>query len=100
VRRGEVWVISTLRGRERRVLVVGADAAYENLPNVPVVPVEDVGYVRETLVTVRIDSPVEGIAIAPGIAPVSKAAAVKRLGTVPTHTMDQVDMALRAVLEL
>lgn len=99
MRRGEVWRIHTV-GRERTVLVVGNDAVTEMYDIVQCVPIEDPEVVRETLVTVPIDEPIKGVAVAVDAGAFRKARFVEQIGAVHGAALDRVEVALRAVYDL
>lgn len=98
MRRGEVWRVSGL-ARERVVLVVGNDAVTDLYTSAQTVEIAG-PRARETLVTVRIDAPVQGVALVANVVPTLKKRFEELLGTVDAETMERVEIALRAVYDL
>lgn len=105
MKRGEVWRVTTL-GRERTVVVVQADSVTAISPSVQTVPLHPSGNVRETLVTVKvcaefgeIRAGVHSVANVVDAGPFRKERFIELLGAVDAATMDQIDVALRAVFE-
>lgn len=99
MRRGEVWRVQTV-GRDRVVVVVGNDALTELYDFVQCVPVEDSPAARDTLVTVPVVEPVKGVAVVVDVGAFRKVRFAERLGAVDQSTMEQVEIALRAVFDL
>jgi mRNA-degrading endonuclease toxin of MazEF toxin-antitoxin module len=103
VRRGEVWTIPTV-GRERTVLLVGNDDVTAISNSAQGVPIDTAGTLPETLVTVRLATPVTGIARVADVGPFRKVlfgeASAQRHGTVEPAVMERVEIALRAVFDL
>ncbi|MFF9901347.1 type II toxin-antitoxin system PemK/MazF family toxin [Streptomyces longispororuber] len=100
--RGSVWRIPTV-GRERTVLVVGNDAVTRLHPGgIQCVPIQEVEDARDTLVTVRIDEPVVGVAMAPDVAPFRpvRFEQGKFLGYVAHEDMERVTRAIAAVFDI
>ncbi|GAA4971604.1 MAG: hypothetical protein HOU01_06155 [Streptomycetaceae bacterium] len=101
MRRGQVWRIPTV-GRERTVLVVGADEVTALYGQALCVVVHEPGTFPESLVTVPLTEPVEGVVGVPDVAGFRQARFDhgKLLGRVDVDTMERVEIALRAILEL
>lgn len=96
MRRGEIWEIKTSLAT-RRVLVVQSDAVTELHPGVLVVPLHQQGEVRQTLVTV----PVAGyVANCCDVGRVMKARFRAQVATASPEEIEQVEIGLRAVMEL
>ncbi len=81
------------------MLVVSNDSVNELYRTVQVVEIADGGG-RETLVTVRLTQPKEGIAKVAGVGPLRKEWFTEYLGTVDNDVMEHVEVALRAVYDL
>jgi mRNA-degrading endonuclease toxin of MazEF toxin-antitoxin module len=100
--RGSVWRIPTV-GRERTVLVVGNDAVTRLHPGgIQCVPIAEVADARDTLVTVRIEAPVVGVAMAPDAAPFRpvRFEQGKFIGYVSDGDMESVTRAIAAVFDI
>lgn len=100
--RGQVWRIPTV-GRERTVLVVWNDAVTRLHPGgVQCSPIAEVEDARDTLVTVRIESPVVGVVMAPDTSPFRPVRfdQGKFLGYVSEADMERVVRALAAVYDI
>jgi hypothetical protein len=100
--RGQVWRIPTV-GRERTVLVVGNDAVTRLHPGgVQCSPIAEVADARDTLVTVRIESPVVGVVMAPdtGLFRPMRFEQGKFLGYASEQDMERVTRALAAVFQV
>lgn len=98
MRRGEVWRVLILGRSERTVVIVGHDRVTAGRPDVLCVQVDTTGTFAADLVTVPV--PDVGTARAYTVGPISKSAFVERLAVLDEGQMDQVDIALRAVLDL
>lgn len=98
MRRGEIWRVLVLGRSTRTVVVVGHNQVTAGRPDVLCVQVDTTGTATADLVTVLI--PDIGAARSVTVGPLSKSAFVDRLGVVDTATMEQLDIALRAVLDL
>jgi mRNA-degrading endonuclease toxin of MazEF toxin-antitoxin module len=99
VSRGEVWRVSGLTG-DRVMLIVGNDALADVYKSVECVEIDTTRTARETLVTVRVDSPVPGTALVAQVGPVLKSRLTEQLGVVDADTMDRIGIALGAVFDL
>jgi hypothetical protein len=103
VKRGEVWTIPTV-GRQRTILLVGNDDVIAISNSVQAVPIDTAGTLPETLVTVRLSSPVAGIARVVDVGPFRKSlfaeASAERLGAIDPAAMERVEIALRAVFDM
>ena len=100
MKRGDVWIISRL-GHERRVAVVGHDNVTATRGGVLVVPISDV--LSPDLVSPGVadaDGAALGVALIPRIGEVSKASLSSRAGVLAPGSVEIVDIALRAVLDL
>jgi mRNA-degrading endonuclease toxin of MazEF toxin-antitoxin module len=100
VRRGEVWRVLVLGRVERTVVIVGHDALTDTRDDVLCVQVQDTPGMTASLVTVRVDDPVVGYARAASVGPLAKKNFAERLGAVSDDALDQIDIALRAALDL
>jgi mRNA-degrading endonuclease toxin of MazEF toxin-antitoxin module len=100
VRRGEVWRVLVLGRVERTVVVVGHDALTDTRDDVLCVQVQDTPGMTASLVTVRVDDPVTGYARAASVGPLMKKHFTERLGAVSEERLEQIDIALRAALDL
>ena len=98
MQRGEIWRVMVLGRSERTVVIVGHDRVTASRPDVLCVQVDTSGTFAADLVTVPIVS--IGAARAYTVGPLAKNAFVERLGTVDTATIGQLDIALRATLDL
>lgn len=98
MRRGEVWRVLVLGRSERTVVIVGHDRVTAARPDVLCVQVDTTGTYTADLVTV----PIEGVGVARSytVGPISKPAFVETIATVDSATMEQIDIALRATLDL
>jgi mRNA-degrading endonuclease toxin of MazEF toxin-antitoxin module len=86
-------------GRSKRtVVIVGHDRVTAGRHEVLCVQVDTTGTYRADLVTV----PIEGIGAARAytVGPISKSAFAEQLAETDVATMEQIDIALRAVLDL
>jgi mRNA-degrading endonuclease toxin of MazEF toxin-antitoxin module len=98
MRRGEIWRVLVLGRSERTVVVVGHDRVTAGRPDVLCVQVDTSKTFGADLVTVELDG--VGAARAYTVGPLSKASFVERLDTVDAATLEQLDIALRATLDL
>lgn len=96
--RGEVWRVLILGRSERIVVIVGHDRITAGRPDVLCVQVDTTGTFTADLITVVI--PGFGAARAYTVGPISKPSFTERLGTVERTVMEQLDIALRAALDL
>ncbi|WP_067516790.1 type II toxin-antitoxin system PemK/MazF family toxin [Nocardia uniformis] len=99
MRRGQLWRVLVLGRVERTVLIVGHDAVTESRVDILCVQVQDTAG-KESLLAVRMTGAISGFARAVTVAPIPKSSFVEQLGVLDTATMDQVDTALRATLDL
>jgi mRNA-degrading endonuclease toxin of MazEF toxin-antitoxin module len=100
VKRGEVWTRSRL-GRDLHVVVVGHDNLTSARPAVLVVPISDVmppSLVEPTVVNVQ--GATLGVALIPRVGEMSKATLASRASVLSPTSMEAVDIALRAALDL
>lgn len=103
MRRGEVRVVhSRVSGRDRYALIVGNDALNEaeHVSTVLTAPIDTDGIAPETLVTVRITQPVDGLVRLDSITSVRKERIGPLTGRVNPDAMEAVSIALRAALDL
>ncbi|WP_165975236.1 type II toxin-antitoxin system PemK/MazF family toxin [Actinomadura rubrisoli] len=102
MRRGEVWIVgSRVSGRDQYVLIVGNDLLVESLGSVITVGVEaGEAFAGASMVTVQLTQPFEGTVRAHWVTTVRKDRFERMVGMVDRHTMDVVDAALRAALDL
>ncbi|MYW04856.1 type II toxin-antitoxin system PemK/MazF family toxin [Streptomyces sp. SID3343] len=102
LKRGQVWTIPTV-GRDRTFMIVQNDHVAALHPGAALCALVDtIGDRQESLVTVRITSPVAGVVLAPDLY-TSRHRRFEQgtyLGEVDPEEMELVDVALRAVLGL
>jgi mRNA-degrading endonuclease toxin of MazEF toxin-antitoxin module len=98
MQRGEIWRVLILGRSERTVLIVGHDRVTAGRPDVLCVQVDTSGTFTADLVTVPIAG--VGAARAYTVGPISKTAFVESLAVADPATMEQIDIALRATLDL
>ena len=100
MRRGEIWTASRA-GRDRLVVIVGHDALTEARAGVLVVPLSDVraSTLIEPAVSDRSGQPV-GIAMTPRVGEVDKTYLVGHVGELHSDSIEALNVALRAVLDL
>jgi mRNA-degrading endonuclease toxin of MazEF toxin-antitoxin module len=96
--RGEVWRVLVLGRSERTVVVVGHDRVTAGRPDVLCVQVDTSGTFGADLVTVELAG--IGAARAVTVGPLSKTSFAERLDAVDPATLEQLDIALRATLDL
>ncbi len=101
MRRGEVWVVRTV-GRERTIVVVGADPVNEMHNSVQCVEIRGDQTVPETLVSVRMGGtdPLPGVAYVADVGPYRKERFDSLVGHLDAATMERIDVALRAVFDV
>jgi mRNA-degrading endonuclease toxin of MazEF toxin-antitoxin module len=100
VRRGEVWTV-TRAGHERRVVIVGHDALTEARGGVLVVPISDVraaSLIEPALVDTA-GRPV-GVAMTPRVGEITKTYLTDRRAALDPASVESLDIALRAALDL
>ena len=100
MRRGEVWRVLVLGRVERTVVIVGHNALTDTRDDVLCVQVQDTPGMTASLVTVRVDDPVVGYARGASVGPLAKKNFTERLGLLGEGTLEQLDIALRAALDL
>ncbi|WP_127361673.1 type II toxin-antitoxin system PemK/MazF family toxin [Actinacidiphila soli] len=102
IQRGSVWRVPTV-GRERTVLVLENSAVIRLHPGgIVCLLIQEADDARDTLVTVPIASPVQGVVMAPDIAAFrpQRFEDGKLLGYLSADDMERVERAVRAVLDL
>ncbi|MGH3544624.1 MAG: type II toxin-antitoxin system PemK/MazF family toxin [Mycobacteriales bacterium] len=101
MKRGEIWVAKTV-GRERTVLLVGADPVNSIHNSVQCVEIRNDQTIPETLVSVRLSEadPVSGVAYVADVGPYRKERLSSLLGRADPGTMERIEVALRAVFDL
>ncbi|MFC5215728.1 type II toxin-antitoxin system PemK/MazF family toxin [Streptomyces coerulescens] len=102
LRRGQVWTVPTV-GRDRIVVIVQNDHVAELHPGaVRCALLDTSGDRRESLVTVRVTTPVRGVVLAPDLYNfrLTRFEQGKYHGDILGDEMERVDIALRAVLNL
>ncbi|GAA2688776.1 hypothetical protein GCM10010400_62010 [Streptomyces aculeolatus] len=102
IARGQVWRVQ-LATKTGAVLVIEADAALEAFPGTAVcMMIDETLGAPDTVVTVPIDSPVQGAAVAVDCTSLTarRIRAGTCLGTVEDATMARVSAALCVVLDL
>jgi len=100
VRRGEIWT-ATRGGRERSVVIVGHDALTEARESVLVVPISDVR--AATLIEPALadtDGRMVGVAMTPRVGETTKSYLTARSGALAPASVESLDIALRAALDL
>jgi mRNA-degrading endonuclease toxin of MazEF toxin-antitoxin module len=99
--RGQIWRYTPVLARENRSdlrLIVSTDAI-NSAPAVPVLwAIHVVAEPAESLLSVRVDP--HGYALAGTLEQVLRRRLTERLDTVSSELMEQVDVGLRALLEL
>jgi mRNA-degrading endonuclease toxin of MazEF toxin-antitoxin module len=100
VRRGEVWRVLLLGKRERHVVIVGHDQVTAARGDVLCVQLDQTPGLTASLLAVPVRGPVAGYARAVTVGPIFKSLFSKRLGEVGADTMEEIDIALRAALDL
>jgi mRNA-degrading endonuclease toxin of MazEF toxin-antitoxin module len=100
VRRGEVW-IATRAGHVRLVVVVGHDGLTDARGGVLVVPISDVraATLIEPALTFTDGRPV-GVAMTPQVGEIAKSYLSGAPGTLAPDSVESLDIALRAALDL
>lgn len=102
IQRGAVWRVPTV-GRDRTVLVIENNAVIRLHPGgILCAIVQEAEDARDTLVTVPITDPVNGVVMAPDIAAFreQRFEQGKFLGYISDADMERVERAVRAVLDL
>lgn len=98
--RGEVWRLHTVAG-QRPVLVVGNVADSPEIRAYPIaVDIGDPNEAPESLLNIPIQQPIEGVILTSRIGKYRAAAFEAHLGAVDPTTMEAVESALRAALDL
>lgn len=100
MRRGEVWRVLVLGRVERTVVIVGHNALTDTRDDVLCVQLQDTPGMSASLVTARVDDPVAGYARAASVGPLAKKNFVEPLGALDGESLEQLDIALRAALDL
>jgi mRNA-degrading endonuclease toxin of MazEF toxin-antitoxin module len=98
MQRGEIWRVLVLGRSERTVVIVGHDQVTAARPDVLCVQVDSTGTFERDLVTV----PLEGVGAARAytVGPISKRSFTELLGAADVEALEQLDIALRAALDL
>lgn len=100
MRRGDIWVSSRF-GRDLKVLVVGNEGLTAVRPAVLVLPISDVmspGMVEP--VVADDEGTFLGVAQVPRVGEMNKMSLTSRAGALAPASVEIVDMALRAALDL
>lgn len=100
MRRGEIWRVRVLGRRERIVVIVGQDQVTSARDDVLCVQLDQTAGLTGSLLAVPITEPVAGYARAVTVGPLSKPSFIDHLGTLDRATQEQLDIALRAALDL
>jgi mRNA interferase MazF len=103
VRRGEIRVIhSRVTGRDQHALIISNDALTESTATgwAVTAPIDTTGASPDVLVTVPITQPLRGVIRLDSITAVRKDRIGELTGRVGPDALDQVAIALRAVLDL
>jgi len=100
VKRGEIWT-ATRAGHERRVVIVGHDALTEARDSVLVVPISEVrsASLIEPALTDSAGQQV-GVAMTPRVGEVTKSYLTAPAGALGSQSIESLDIALRAALDL
>lgn len=100
MKRGEIWTASRA-GRDRLVVIVGHDALTEARSAVLVVPLSDVR--ASTLIEPAVtdtDGKPAGIAMTPRVGEIDKAYLIGYAGELNPDSIESLNVALRAALDL
>ncbi|HCT76208.1 MAG TPA: hypothetical protein DGG94_13595 [Micromonosporaceae bacterium] len=100
MKRGEIWVAGRA-GNKRLVVIVGHDALTEQRDGVLVVPLSDVR--ASTIIEPTVsdeDGSAVGIAMVPRIGEIDKSYLVERQGRLSPESIEALEIALRAVLDM
>jgi mRNA-degrading endonuclease toxin of MazEF toxin-antitoxin module len=100
VRRGDIWIASRL-GHERKVVIVGHDGLTAKRDRVLVVPLSDVR--AATLIEPVVhatDGEPAGVATTPGVGEIAKSSLTTHVGALAPASVESLDVALRAALDL
>ena len=100
MRRGEIWT-ATRAGHDRKVVIIGHDALTDTRDRVLVVPISDVR--AATLIEPALadsDGRAVGVALTPGLGEIAKAYLTERAGALGPASVESLDIALRATLDL
>ena len=100
MKRGEVWHARVLGRSDRYVAIVGHDQVSAARDAVLCVQIDRSPGQTATLLSVPVDLPVQGFARAVTVGPLSKQWMVERLGVLDDAVVEQIDVALRAALDL
>lgn len=100
MRRGEVWLIETAGGNRRLGVIVENTDFLEALRGIQVVPIKDVTDVPQTILSVRVDEPVPGIAAVYDVGPFAKRRFVEPIGEVGGDVMDAIEIALKLLYDI
>jgi mRNA-degrading endonuclease toxin of MazEF toxin-antitoxin module len=100
VKRGEVWRVVVLGRRERVVVIVGQNQVTAARDDVLCVQVDQTAGLTGSLLAVPVTEPVTGYAWAVTVGPLSKPSSIERLGALDQAAQQQLDIALRAALDL
>ena len=103
MRRGEIRVIhSRVTGREQHALILSNDALNESATTgwAITAPIDTSGASPDTLVTVPISLPIEGVVRLDSITAVRKDRVGDLAGRLDPGTLEHVNIALRAALDL
>jgi mRNA-degrading endonuclease toxin of MazEF toxin-antitoxin module len=98
--RGEIWRVVVLNQVERLVVVVGHQQLTAAREDALVVDFDQSPVPRTSLLEVPVDDPVAGVVRAMTVAPLRKRWFAERIGRMTEDTMEQIDIALRAALDL
>jgi mRNA-degrading endonuclease toxin of MazEF toxin-antitoxin module len=82
------------------VVIVGHDALTDTRDDVLCLHIRESPGETGSLVSARVENPLAGYARAATVGPLSKNYFVERLGELDPATLEQVDVALRAALDL
>lgn len=96
--RGQIWKVLILGRSERTVVIVGHDRVTAGRQEVLCVQVDTSGTFGPDLVTVTIAG--VGTARAVTVGPIAKTSFAEHLGDTDPAAMEQLDIALRAALDL
>ena len=98
--RGEVWRVDTAIGRSFPAILIGNNVLTEVYQRTQIIPIRPAEESLATLVTVRLRSPVEGVAVVADTSPLKTERLTELLGTLSLEQLGEIEVALRAVFDL
>lgn len=102
MRRGELYQVPMPGGRTRTLLIVGNDDVTAISKLVQCVEIDTAGVWPETILTVRLTHPVDGVARCAEVGPYLKSLfnAAESLGRADEQVMERIGIALNVVFNL